>query len=53
MSTDTDMTAVAAEIAQEHVDLKNELRDLAEQLEDGNAPDQRLASKLREILEDY
>lgn len=51
--TDTDMTAVAAEIAQDHVDLKNELRDLADELEQGDAPDQWFAGKLREILDGY
>lgn len=51
--TDTNMTVVAAEIAQEHTDLKNELRDLADRLEDGDAPDQWFASELRDILEDY
>jgi|GEM_PF-4130971 hypothetical protein len=28
--TDIDMTAVAAEIAQDHVDLKNDLREILE-----------------------
>lgn len=52
-SPQTNMTEVAAGIAQEHVDLKNDLRELIGQLEDGEAHDQWFARELQNILEDY
>jgi len=51
--SDTNMTDVAASIAQENVDLKNDLRDLIEKLDGGDAPDQWFADELRSILENY
>lgn len=37
---DTSMTDVAAGIAQEHVELKNDLRELVSKWQEGMAPDQ-------------
>lgn len=51
--TDIDMTVVAGELAQDHVDLKNELRELADRLDDGDAADQWFAEQIRDILEGY
>lgn len=52
-ATDTDMTAVAAEIADGHVALKEGLLELADRLEDGDAPDQWFADELRSVLAEH